>query len=372
MAAGAHSHLQSSGQLRLPSAAEPLLSVGPGRGALLVWAWLGMFVVWIALSLANGPRPWLAIAAAGLPMTGIYALLSLSAEYLSRLFPLRSGRFLAPLLYQFDAAIALAFFWVLLAHGLRFVLTPLGLAAPLLSETAVLFIAGVLFYLVVAAAFHTAQAISRAAEAQSQASEARLAAREAELRALRSQVNPHFLFNCLHSISALTALDPARAREMCIHLAELFRLTLQTGQRELVAVADEIAVVRAYLAVERFRFGARLCVEEAIDPATLSCAIPALLLQPLVENAIKHGIADLTRSGLLRMTAQLADGVLQLEITNDFDPESPAPERNGVGLPQVRRRLATHYGASGRLDCAADGSRFVARMQLPAISFQEG
>lgn len=360
------------------SPAPPALDSGPGastrvagRGALFVWIWAGMLLVWVALSLSHGERSWLAIALAGLPLAAVYAAFCLSAEYLCRLFPLRPGRLLAPALHQLEAAIALAFLWTLLARGLRELLAAAGRAAwtaSLLSAPALLFIAGVLLYLIAGAAFYTAQAHGRAAEAQRLADEARLEAREAELRALRSQVNPHFLFNCLHSISALTALDPARAREMCVHLAELFRLTLRTGQREMVTLAEELAVVRAYLAVEQVRFGARMRLEEAIDPAALPCPVPALLLQPLVENAVKHGIAGLTRPGELRVAAALPGALLRVEISNDYDPESVAPERNGIGLPQVRRRLATHYGSLGRLEWSAEGGRFQVRLEIPAAS----
>src|SRR6185436_18911903 len=112
--------------------------------------------------------------------------------------------------------------------------------------------------------------------------------------------NPHFLFNCLNSISALTASDAARAREVCVRLSEFLRNTLGLGERESIPWKEELELARTYLEVERVRFGARLQVEMDVDDACVECKVPPLVLQPLVENAIKHGIATLVEGGTVR------------------------------------------------------------------------
>ena len=154
-------------------------------------------------------------------------------------------------------------------------------------------------------------------------------ARESELKALKAQVNPHFLFNSLNSISALTTQDPARARQMCVWLAEFLHSTLGLG--ESITLAEELAFLRGYLEVEQVRFGDLLRLEEHVEEAAKFCLVPPLVLQPLVENAIKHGIAGLLEGGLLRWGARLAGLGLLFVMENDVDPEAlprrrPRPE----------------------------------------------
>src|SRR6202007_707791 len=121
--------------------------------------------------------------------------------------------------------------------------------------------------------------------------------RDAELRALKAQINPHFLFNRLNSIAALAVSDGARAREMCIRLSDFLRNTLGLGERESVTWKDELELVRAYLDVEKVRFGSRLAVEMNVSGECAECQVPPLVLQPLIENAVKHGIATLVDGG---------------------------------------------------------------------------
>src|SRR5260370_2632838 len=116
--------------------------------------------------------------------------------------------------------------------------------------------------------------------------EAELLAREAELKALKAQIDPHFLFNSLHSISALTAVDAGRARDMCIRLSDFLRNSLRLGERTTIPFSEELALARTYLEVEQVRFGQRLRVAQDIEEAYCDCDVPPLLLQPLVENSI--------------------------------------------------------------------------------------
>ena len=121
---------------------------------------------------------------------------------------------------------------------------------------------------------------------------------------MRAQLNPHFLFNSLNSINALVGGDPEGARRMCEGLGDFLRRTLQLGAREAVTLGDELALVDRYLAIEQVRFGDRLAVERAIDADALACLLPPLLLQPLVENAIKHGVAERIEGGTVRIAAR--------------------------------------------------------------------
>ena len=130
---------------------------------------------------------------------------------------------------------------------------------------------------------------------------------------------------------------------MCIKLSDFLRTTLKLGEKQSITLADELALAKAYLEVEQVRFGARLRVEIDADADCDQCVVPSLVLQPLVENAVKHGIAGLVDGGTIRLEAHCSDGLLQLKIENEFDPESPASSRHGLGLRNVRDRLRALY-----------------------------
>src|SRR5262249_49528922 len=133
--------------------------------------------------------------------------------------------------------------------------------------------------------------------------EAKVQTRDAELRALRAQINPHFLFNGLNAVASLAGSDPMRARQMCVMLADFLRRSLALGGRAEVTLAEELELAERYLEIERVRFGSRLEVALDVEPETLHCMVPALVLQPLVENAVTHGIAQSLEGGAVRIGA---------------------------------------------------------------------
>jgi two-component system sensor histidine kinase AlgZ len=201
--------------------------------------------------------------------------------------------------------------------------------------------------------------------AQQASRDAELLARDAELRALKAQINPHFLFNSLNSITALTTVDPAKAREMCIRLSDFLRNTLGLGERETISWREELALSRTYLDVEQVRFGSRLRVEIDVDDACSDCMVPPLVLQPLIENAVKHGIATMVEGGLIRVEGHIVDGSMEVSVANDFDPDSPSPRRHGLGLRNVRSRLTTRFGDAARLTAHVENNQFRAEMVVP-------
>jgi two-component system sensor histidine kinase AlgZ len=188
------------------------------------------------------------------------------------------------------------------------------------------------------------------------AAEAQSLAREMQLRALRYQLQPHFLFNTLNAISTLV-LDnqPRVATQMISHLASLLRSTLDSPDRDIVSLAEEIAVTEQYLAIEEVRFGARLKVRLDLDRDAMQTQVPRLLLQPLVENAIRHGIAKRADGGNIAICATASDTTLSVRITNEL-PETASPTTyngikhwGGLGLANVRKRLEQSFGAAGTL-----------------------
>ena len=192
----------------------------------------------------------------------------------------------------------------------------------------------------------------------------------AQLAALRAQINPHFLFNSLNSIAQLIRADPDRAEACVERLAEMFRYVLRYGEKDFVPLAEELEMARAYLDIERARFGDRLRVETHVDPPSLQHLIPNLILQPLVENAVRHGLSRKRGGGTVRIDARLADGCLELSVGDDgLGMPDTALERvyeHGIGLRNLRDRLARLYGPAHLPEItSAPGSGTRVRLRLP-------
>jgi two-component system, LytTR family, sensor histidine kinase AlgZ len=187
---------------------------------------------------------------------------------------------------------------------------------------------------------------------------------EAELAALQARINPHFLFNTLNSIASLIAEDPARAEEATLQLSSLFRYALQANTRSMVTVDEEMEIVRRYLEIEKIRLGERLRYEIAVAPELSSQEIPALLLQPLVENAIKHGIAPEVQGGTVTITGQRVAGEAIFEIA-DSGRGGPAQSSTGVGLDNVRKRLEGMFGSGASVTLSRRDGLTTTRVVFP-------
>jgi hypothetical protein len=192
--------------------------------------------------------------------------------------------------------------------------------------------------------------------AEVQALRLELVAQEAQLSGLRAQLNPHFLFNCLNSLRELIVEDPLRAQTMVTQLSGLLRYSLQSDHTEQVLLADEVQTVKDYLALEAIRFEERLRVCWDIASDATRVPVPPMLLQTLVENALKHGISRLPEGGEISIQARVRDARLELEVVNSGElPEQPS--REGIGLRNARARLQLLYGAQAKitLENAAPG-----------------
>jgi len=348
---------------------HPLLARLRNLGLYLL-AWVPVAGLLAYLLVASGGLGWREAAALSVPLCLVYAFVCLAAWFPCRVTPLERSGFIRLVLTHLTAAVLLSPLWVLIAEGLAAVLSRWGgfpgVDQRLSNHFSLLWTTGVLLY-VLSVTFHYVLLAEQATrEAQARALEARVLARDAELKALRAQVNPHFLFNCLHSISALTSSDSAKAREMCILLADFLRATLRLGGKETITLEEELALIRGYLAIEKVRFGARLQMEEDVQNEVNGLQIPPLLLQPLVENAIRHGIANLPEGGVIRLGVHRREQAVAIEVENSFDPDSPSSLKTGVGLDNIRRRLHTRYAEQANIVVSAEGSRFLVKLHLPA------
>ena len=224
---------------------------------------------------------------------------------------------------------------------------------------------GLMFYLLVATFNYVLTELEQKRLAGEREAVLALAAQRAELSALRAQVHPHFLFNSLNTVSALIGYDTVKAREACLLLAQYLRGTLGAQERALVPLRDEWALCERYLAVESLRFGERLRVDFFMEEAAQGCEVPSLLLQPLVENAVTHGIGPVDEPQPLRVRAHCRDGRLGIALENGLDP-APRRREGGLGLTNVRARLFGQYGDNATLRVERERGCFKIVLDLPA------
>src|SRR5262245_62035630 len=316
-------------------------------------------------------RPWGSAIAFGVPMMVFYSFVVLSAWWVCRRNPMSGSAAWKVLLAQLSVAVQASAVWVAMAAIWavfldRWLYSGLGRMS-MFRDLGILYAIGIPLYLLSAVAHYLYLAFEESRAAERRVLQTEVTAREAELRALRAQLNPHFLFNSLNSINALVGSDPEGARRMCEGLGDFLRRTLALGARDEVTLGEELALVERYLGIEQVRFGERLRVERAVDPDAGSCQVPPLLLQPLVENAIKHGIQDCVDGGAIRIEARREGDILRVVVENPVDADAPVRRGEGVGLENVRRRLEVFGARDAQLHSARKGDRFRVTLMLPAL-----
>jgi hypothetical protein len=192
-----------------------------------------------------------------------------------------------------------------------------------------------------------------------------LALRAADLRALEAQINPHFLFNCLNSIRGLVVEDPQKAQDMITRFAALLRYNLNRDRQHTVPLAEESEIVADYLALESVRFEGRLRVQFTVEPEAKAAQVPPMILQALVENALKHGIARRPQGGDVQIHAAASNGRLVLEVTNSGEMGSAQPSDTQLGLKNIRERLHLLYGDRASLSVQNGNGIVVAKVEIP-------
>lgn len=188
---------------------------------------------------------------------------------------------------------------------------------------------------------------------------------EAELNALKSQINPHFLFNSLNSISSLTLSNPDKAQEMVIKLSDFLRYSLSHDKNEQTSLKEEFENLLRYLDIEKVRFGKRLNFIHHIPEKCYHVSIPNMILQPLIENSIKHGVYNSSNETEVEIKCIDKETSLIIEITNDYDPDTKKPKGEGVGLKNIKKRLQLIYGRTDLLKTIAEKMVFKAILTLP-------
>jgi sensor histidine kinase YesM len=344
---------------------HPLLAQRRSLTAYLSF-WAGLSVVpWLLVH----SKAELGALLLALICTLAFALVTLPSWYLCRALPLDRGRLGRVASAHGAAAVvcSLVFLvcWKAFVEVLALVPTWRALPRDIDAAELALLAVGALFYLLVATFHYMLSELELRRDAIEREGALALNAQRAELQALRAQVHPHFLFNSLNTVNALIGYDTVKAREACVLLADYLRGTLGAQEHALVPLGEEWALCERYLSVETLRLGERLKVDVALDADARTCLVPSLLLQPLVENAMTHGIARIDEPEPLRVRARRHAERLLLELENGIDP-LPRRRPGGVGLANVRARLVAHYGSDAVLRIEREPSHFRVVLDLPA------
>jgi len=289
----------------------------------------------------------------------VLGILGLAARFPVRAMPLRRTGASRLVATHAISAAAAASLWTLTWN-----LTP----DVVIADRTLVFGVGATLYLGAVVVHYLVAEVEASREAEEAALRYRVLAREAELKAFKAQVDPHFLFNSLNAVASLCGSRPADARTMAQLMADFFRLTLRVGARERITVAEEIELVSRYLAIEKVRFGARLATDVAVDDAAAQMLVPPLLLQPLVENAVRHGIASMVDGGTISINASADNGALRIVIENPADPDREHQSGEGIGLQNARGRLAAISGGRASLRAEEKEGRYRVEIALPTSS----
>ncbi|MEO8484563.1 MAG: histidine kinase [Acidobacteriota bacterium] len=333
---------------------------------LIAWLVAGQMIGLFVRSLLDAP--WAASMLFAFPIGLVGGIMALSAWDVSQSTSIGWTSRVQPIATFLLAAIINGSIW---AYGGRLwwqAIEHFGLADLTDAQHSILFATlqaiGIGGYLLAVAAYRVAQAFGETEAATRRALQSEVAQREAELRALRAQLDPHFLFNSLNSISGLTSTNPEKAREMCQLLADFLRQGLSLAHAPRITLRREIELAEQYLRIEQVRFGARLGVAVHVDPDTVEVLVPPLLLQPLVENAVRHGIATMIEGGTIGVETRRAGDRIVVTVSNPRDPDAHR-RGTGLGLDIVRRRLAATFGDRAALTVEPLAEAFRAQLTVP-------
>ena len=347
------------------------------KRALLLYlaCWMPTAILTATLFVYSGRLNWFPAFALALPLTVIYAFICLSSWYLCRSLPLQQTGLFRLLTGHVVAAFLSASIWILIGKALVTLLGSMPSLSPLPENypglIPLLVIVGILLFLLGGAVSYLLIFFEKSREFEKRSLELRLLAQQAEMKALKAQIDPHFLFNSLNSISALTSIDPAGSRKMCLLLSNFLRKSLSLGSQKFITLAEELELITDYLSIEEIRLGPRLKINMRIAEESKQCALPPLLLQPLVENALNHGIRHLVEGGEIRIVAEKIEAQLRLAVENPQDPERSSSKSEGIGLDNVRRRLRTIFASEGQLECVESENAYRAVITLPARTPKE-
>ena len=318
------------------------------------WTLIGLsfaFQFYISSAKAGMDVSWKQAVSYALGDWYVFALLSIPVVWLAGKFQFEAGKRARSLAVHIPASLLFSLGYMVLRALIGRWQSEAGFAEnfqPLLVKT---WHFNLLIYWVIVAVSFAFDYYGKFRERELRAAELEKSLAQAKLQALQMQLNPHFLFNSLHSISALMHQDVEAADRMIVRLSDLLRAALDSSDTQEVTLREELKFLQRYLEIEQIRFGSRLTVQTEISPDTLDARVPNLILQPLLENAIRHGIEPHAKPGRIELRAQKVNGELTLDVSDNGAGVSDANAvSEGVGLSNTRARLRTLYGEAHRFE----------------------
>ncbi len=295
--------------------------------------------------------------------------MGLSLWYPAKYIPLEQNKITKVLLSHTIGAILAAILWILI--GTYLMLSVIGFGDKyetfIYSTLPWRFLIGILFYALITSFYYMIIYYTGFNERMIKEAELKNLVTEAELKSLKFQINPHFIFNSLNSMSALTEIDPQKAKSMILKLADFLRYILATNDREKNKLSEELKNIRLYLDIEKVRFEDKFEFKEEIETECLNVDIPNMILQPIFENVIKHAVYETLEKVVLTLRCKIKDDYLKISIENDYDETSTPHKGTGVGLKNIYERLKLIYHMDNLMEVKKEKGKFSVTLFIPSI-----
>jgi two-component system LytT family sensor kinase len=335
--------------------------------------WVAVAVIQFALTYEVYGQALVIAITDSLVSNGVFALLGIGLWFMVRFSGKQVNGFLKNLGYYLSSAAFSIIIWQLVSYTiLRAVFGNNDFYMNfLVSSMIVRVITGLLIYFLLVSVDFLILSFEEMQERAEHEADLSTMLRDAELNMLRSQIRPHFLFNSLNSVSALTLINPQAAQDMIIKLSEFMRHSLSLGAETMNSLNDELYHAGLYLDIEKVRFSDRMSIQKTIDKKCGEMMLPAMILQPLLENAVKHGVNTMLTSCVIALKAECNLTFLEISISNNFDPDAVPRKGTGTGLSNVRKRMAAIYGRNDLVTSSVVNEIFEIKLQIPVIKVSQ-
>lgn len=334
---------------------------------IYILLWVALSAIHFSLLYMGYGLPLQIALADSLVFNVLYALIGSGLWFMVRYSDLRSRTIRELAFYHLSGATVAILVWMLSGYLLlnAFFARDDFYQTFLKTTLSIRVISGIMFYTLLVTGYYLIINFRELKDKIRRESQLTNLLKEAELNLLRSQIRPHFLFNSLNSISALTMTNPEKAQEMVIKLSELMRYSLNLPDTMVSSLEKELYHVELYLDIEKVRFGDRLVFIKNVPPEALDWTIPVMMLQPLLENSVKYGVYESAESTAIKLDVHIEGDVLEVKVGNSYDPEATGKKGTGTGLKNIRARLLNIYGTSSLLKYEQSGNYFEVTIRIP-------
>jgi len=338
----------------------------------LVWyaaAWGVLLVLQLSIVHLSTDVPFIPTAIDGFFSTSLFALLGIPIWFITQLYQPRKTTTFNLITNQITLGVVTVGGWTFVTNA---IVNTITVSWPEYNAFSALTLAiriasGIFIYVMMTLVYYLIIYYNNLQEKVESEAKLQEMLTEVELNMLKSQINPHFLFNSLNSISSLTITAPERAREMLVKLSDYLRYSISTGNSNMTTLGKEIENITRYLEIEKVRFGSKLQYNFDFTNEQLDCTIPPMILQPLYENAVKHGVYESTSEINIQTKTWIENGFLNFRITNNFEPGVPSRKGAGMGIKNIKERLRLTYKSDQLLQTQKHEGVFEVLLTIPQI-----